>query len=221
MMDDNDWTGDCSVVVQTWLQSSDNMLLTIYYNSDVLTASQEFPSVPVYDCIYFLREPNSKFALDTFHDEVIFGRIHEDVEGTLLTLLEKLHAPILLNLSVWNANTRMYLACSFQTFLANMTRLHYMMSGIAVLYVPQQILVVSVDDALGDDELLKQVEMIAEHWITIFRTCLCDKTKISPYNAASLCDEYEFWRYRCRLSVTLPLHSSMNYVFTCPTMFWF
>lgn len=197
MLDENDWTSECMVTIRTWLTSANtNLLLTIYYESSVLTAALEIPSSPVYDFVYFLREPNHKFSLDSFHDEVLFGRVHEDVEGTLLTLLEKLHAPILLNSSEWNAKTRTHLAGSFQSFLANMTRLHYMMSGIAILYVPQQIVAISVDDALADAEILGQIELIAEHWIAIFRTCLCDKKKISPYNSAGLRDEHEFWTYR-------------------------
>lgn len=199
MLNDTDWTDECAIIIRRWLTSSDNYLLTCFYDGDVLKASLNIPEVPVYDFMYFLREPNAKFTVDSFHDEVTFGRIHEDVEGTLLMLLERLHAPIILASSLWSPNTKSYLSGSFQSFLANVTRLHYMMSGIAVFYVPHQVVLIDEATVLANSAMMKQIEVIAAHWVSIFRTSLCDKRKISPYNSTNLCEEYEFWLYRCEM----------------------
>lgn len=196
MMNEKDWTVKCSKTVRAWLSSPTNVLLTIFYNCGVLTAILAIPTVAVYDLIYFLRDPNTRYTIDNFHDEVTFGRIHEDVEGTLLTLVDKVYAPIVLKSNAWSENTKSYLNSQFQAFLSNMTRVHFMLSGISVLYVPHQLLEGEGNGV--EKDRLKQMESIAEHWISIFRTCLCDKPKISPYNSTNLCEEYDFWVYRCK-----------------------
>lgn len=196
MLDTNHWTDACTTVIRSWLLSQNHVLLAVFYDGDRLTASLEIPDVPVYDFMYFLKEPNTKFTVDNFHDDVTFGKVCEDVEGTLLTLMEKVYAPLVMNLDSWATNTRKHLVESIQNFLMNLTRLHYMMSGIAVLFIPQHVLVMDVAEAVEDLDVIRQMETIAEHWVSIFRTCLCDKHKISPYNSTNLCEEYEFWMYR-------------------------
>lgn len=58
--------------------------MSIYFDDDVLTATIGFPTCPVYDLTYFLREPNMIFTVQDFHDDVTFGTINTNVDGSLL-----------------------------------------------------------------------------------------------------------------------------------------
>lgn len=197
MFDPSHWNDESIAVIQSWLISPTHVLLTIFYYGERLIASLEIPDVPVYDFMYLLKEPNAKFTVDNFHDDVIFGKICEDVDGTLLMLMERVYVPLILNLETGTSNTKKHLAEGIQNFLVNLTRLHYMMAGIAVFFVPQHVLIMGEMSVTEKVDAIRQIETIADHWISILRTCLCDKHKISPYNSTNLCEEYTFWTYRC------------------------
>lgn len=198
-INESDWNDQCEDVTRTWFLDSNQPILIVYYSSkQLLTASLTYPSEPVLEIVYFLREPNHIFTLDNFHDDVTFGQINDDVDGTLLMLMEKLYTPIFFHKTDWSDSCRADFLASIHSFLSHMTALHYKLSGLTVLYVPTEGLIDDAEKAIEDKELLKRLEAIAEHWVIQMRMCLSDSEQVVPYELMCPIDEYEFWIYRCK-----------------------
>lgn len=197
---EDDWNDDCDEVIQTWFLDTNHPILIIFYSpKQRLTASLTYPIEPVLEVVYFLREPDHIFSLDNFHDDVSFGKIDDDVDGTFLLLMEKLYTPIFFHKTDWSDTNRAQFLASIHSFLSHMTSLHYKLSGLTYLYVPSEGLIDNAEKAAEDKELIERLEMIAEHWITQLRICMSDCEQLVPYELLCPLDEYEFWIYRCKL----------------------
>lgn len=196
---ESDWNDQCHEVIQNWFLDTNHLLLIVYFSPKlILTASLTYPSEPVLEIVYFLREPNHIFSIDNFHDDVTFGQIDGDVDGTLLLLMDKLYTPIFFHKTDWSDTNRAQFLASIYTFLSHMTALHFKISGLTVLYVPNESLINDMENAVKDIELIQRLEAIAEHWIMQLRICLSDSEQVVPYDLMCPRDEYEFWIYRCK-----------------------
>lgn len=196
---DDDWNDDCDEVIQTWFLDTNHPILIVFYSAKQrLTASLTYPIEPVLEIVYFLREPDHIFSLDNFHDDVTFGKIDDDVDGTCLLLMEKLYTPIFFHKTDWSDTNRAQFLAAIHSFLSQMTSLHYKLSGLTYLYVPNEGLIDDDEEAIKDKELIKRLETIAEHWIAQLRICLSDSEQMVPYELLCPRDEYEFWIYRCK-----------------------
>lgn len=204
---ETDWNDECDEMIQTWFLNTNHLILIVFFSPrQRLTVSLEYPTEPVLEIVYFLREPDHIFTFDNFHDDVTFGQINDDVDGTFLLLMEKLYTPIFFHKTDWSDTNRLRFLTSIHSFLSHMKSLHYKLSGLTYLYVPSEGLVNDVDKASEDLELVKRLEMIAEHWIIQLRICLSDSEQVVPYELLCPNDEYEFWIYRCK-------QQTLNYVF--------
>lgn len=197
-LDEADWTNECREMIKNWFLNTSELMLTIFYDGDCLTACLAFPLAPVFDLTYYLREPNQIFTLDGFHDEVIFETLHEDVDGSILNVLHKVYAPIFFAATDLNSNVKGQLCSALNSYLAYLTALHHKMSGITVLYIPSEGLIVPIEQAAGDRDLVKRLETIAVHWIGSIRTCLGDKEQLVPYELMCPPDHFDFYTYRCK-----------------------
>lgn len=196
---ESDWNDQCHEVIQNWFLDTNHLLLIVYFSPKlILSASLTYPSEPVLEIVYFLREPNHIFSIDNFHDDVTFGQIDGDVDGTLLLLMDKLYTPIFFHKTDWSDTNRAQFLASIYTFLSHMTALHFKISGLTVLYVPNESLINDMENAAKDIELIQRLEAIAEHWIMQLRICLSDSEQVVPYDLMCPRDEYEFWIYRCK-----------------------
>lgn len=195
---ESDWNDQCHEVIQNWFLDTNHLILIVYFSPKLnLTASLTYPSEPVLEIVYFLREPNHIFSIDNFHDDVTFGQIDGDVDGTLLLLMEKLYTPMFFHKTDWSDTNRAQFLDSIQTFLSHMTSLHFKISGLTVLYVPNESLISDIEQAAKDVELVQRLEAIAEHWIMQLRICLSDSEQVVPYDLLCPRDECNFWIYRC------------------------
>lgn len=197
-IDQNDWNSTCTDVIKQWLLNVNELMLTIYYDDDILTASLSLPDNPVYDLTYFLRLPNHIFTVDEFHDDVIFGTIHEDIDGTLLAILEKIYTPIFFKTENCCHGDVGTLCSEIHSFLTFLTELHYKMSGLTVLYMPREGMDVEAEEAACNPALLKRLETVATSWINSIENCLSDREQLVPNELLCPTDEYEFWTYRCK-----------------------
>lgn len=194
---DAEWSEECKEVITTWFLNTEHLMLSIYYDSnDKLAASLSYPTEPIFELMFFLREPNHIFSLDNFHDDVTFGRIDDDIDGSLLLLMERIYAPIFFRKTDWSDTIKAHFCESLYSFLANMTALHYKLSGLTVLYVPHECLNVSVDEAACDKALVKRLELVAEHWVAQLHMGLNDTEQVAPYALLCPADEFNFWTYR-------------------------
>lgn len=195
---ESDWNDDCIETIKTWFWETSHPMLTIYFATNQrLTASLSYPTEPTFQIVYFMREPNHIFSLDNFHDDVTFGQINDDVDGSLLLLMEKLYAPMFFHKTDWNESNRERFLTALHTFLANMTALHYKLSGLTVLYVPSEGIDKNSETDVEDSGAIKRFEIVAEYWIDQLRLCVSDTEQVAPYELMCPSDEHDFWIYRC------------------------
>ena len=199
-LNNNDWTDAATAIITSWLENVNNLMLTIFYDGDELTACLAFPLAPVYDLTYFVRDVNQTFTVDNFHDTVNFGTIHEDIDGSLLRILTTLYAPMFFSMKNLSENVKGKFFAALNNFLTYLAGLHYKMSGLTVLYIPSEGLMVKQTSAVRDRELVKRLETIAVHWIASIRTCLSDKEQLVPHTLMCPPDQFDFFAYRRKFS---------------------
>ncbi|CAG9819075.1 unnamed protein product [Phaedon cochleariae] len=193
----DDWTEQGETMIRQWFMDPALPILCIYYDCDELVCDIDVPSTPIQvDLMYFLREPNIEFEVGKFHDQIIFGTIDDNIEGSILQIIRDIYAPLLLSLENWPDSVKNEFSHNLQMFLARVTDLHYKLFGLTVLYVPQEILKISVQDAAKDKELIKRLEAIVVYWTKQVRVGLQDQDQNTPEDLLCPKDEFEFWKYR-------------------------
>ncbi|XP_055836500.1 dynein axonemal heavy chain 2 isoform X2 [Episyrphus balteatus] len=208
-LDHRDWTEVALSVIRSWFLGVNELVLTIFYDQNKLIACLSFPIVPVQGLTYFMRKPNEIFDVETFHDEVIYGTLHENIDKAFLRTLTLIYAPYFRDYTDWSDNVRYRFFNALDKVLANVTGLHYKISGATVLYVPTIKNKSNPSVAARDRELVKSLEAIAVHWGTQIRTCLTDKVLVAPHELVCPIEEYEFWVYRYEVlqCLSIQLHS--------------
>ncbi|KAL7741405.1 hypothetical protein ACLKA6_013840 [Drosophila palustris] len=207
-LNQRDWHEQSLDIIRRWLLEVNEPLLTIFYDGNRLTSYLGFPSEPVDDISYFLRnEPNEIFTVDGFHDEIHFGTVHSDVDGCLMYLLERFYAPIFRNYSDWNESVRARFCSSLDKLLVFLYAMNSKIGGITILYVPFVLHQIGGEHIVCDRPLFKNLESIAVYWTTQIRTLLGDRTLVVPNDLATVRDEFEFWEYR--LEVLQGLNSQL------------
>lgn len=98
---EEDWNEDNFEIIRDFILSPRQPLLTIYFDGDELCCLMDIPETPLVDMTYFLRENEDVFEVETFHDNIMFGTMHEDIEGSLLKVMENAYAPYFLHNETW------------------------------------------------------------------------------------------------------------------------
>lgn len=88
-------------VIKRFFEDPANVLLTVFYDDDKLSAQLGFPLVPVQDLTYFVREPYEILTPDNFHDSIMCGTVNECADGTILNTVENAFVPVFLNINSW------------------------------------------------------------------------------------------------------------------------
>ncbi|XP_046868885.1 dynein axonemal heavy chain 2-like [Drosophila willistoni] len=194
-LDQCDWNENVIEIIKLWLLKVTESTLTIFYDCNILTACLGFPVAPVIDLSYFVRQSHQAFTVESFHECINFGTIHDDVDGTHLRILELVYAPVFKSYSEWGDNVKQRFCKSLDRYLSFITRIYFRMSGMTVLYVPYVVHQI-VRENIYDREFVKNLEAIAVSWATQIRSLLNDKTLTVPSEFVAVDDEYEFWLYR-------------------------
>lgn len=101
-----------------WLMDVMETILFVYFDNGFLCATSSCPTNPVTQLTYFIREePGHVFSIEGFHDEISFGQFHENVEETILYLMNSIYAPLILKDKRWDDNIRMRLFNELHCFL--------------------------------------------------------------------------------------------------------
>lgn len=104
---EDDWTEENYETIREYLLNPSYPLLTIYFDADNLCCMLEIPDKPFLDMTYFLREtPGEIFEVETFHDNIMFGTMHEAIEGSLLKVIENVYAPYFMQIESWPDSKR-------------------------------------------------------------------------------------------------------------------
>lgn len=185
-----------------WLMDVLETTLFVYFDQGYLCASDGCPTNPVTQLTYFIREePGHVFSIDGFHDEISFGQFHENVEETILYLMNSIYAPRILSDTRWDDNIKMKLFNELHSFIAHLTEVNSKIGSMVILYVPNEGHEMSVEDAVLDKPLVKRYENVVINWISQIRLCLNDTDNVHS-DLACPSDEYDFWVYKCKFDFT-------------------
>uniref|UniRef100_A0A182PB45 Dynein heavy chain tail domain-containing protein n=1 Tax=Anopheles epiroticus TaxID=199890 RepID=A0A182PB45_9DIPT len=195
--DDDDFNEEVAETVKLWLTDVNNPLLFIFYDGNRLSASLAFPLCPINDLMYFMREQEQLFnVLEQFHDDIMFGTLHGDIEGSLLVILEQVYGPMILSNADWSENVKANVINGFNAFMTYLTELHYKLSGFTLLYVPREGSDMEVQEVVLNRSTIKRLEAVVIDWTGQIRATLSDTQHFVPDDLVCPSDEYSFWLYR-------------------------
>lgn len=97
----DDWTERNYEVIKHFFLKPTEPVLMIYFINDDLTCSLGPPPRPVMDLTYFLRQPLEVFDVATFFDTINFGTMDDNIEGSILNIVENVYAPVFLKSHHW------------------------------------------------------------------------------------------------------------------------
>nr|XP_012223057.1 PREDICTED: dynein heavy chain 2, axonemal-like [Linepithema humile] len=109
---DDDWTWKCDVDVREFFRDPSIPVLCVYHVNGILTTEFSFPTTPVHELTYFVREPNEILHPENFRERILFGSMNDKVESHILGVIENVFAPIFFTIETWPDN-RLIRACSF------------------------------------------------------------------------------------------------------------
>ncbi|XP_052864637.1 dynein axonemal heavy chain 2-like [Anopheles cruzii] len=195
--EDGDFNDEVAETIKLWLTDANNPLLFVFYDGNLLSASLSFPLCPINDLMYFMREPEQLFnVLERFHDDILFGTLHGDIEGSLLVLLEQVYGPMMLSNVDWSENVKANVINGFNAFLTYLSELHYKLSGFTLLYVPREGSDMEVQEVVLNRSMIKRLEAVIIDWTGKIRATLSDTQHFVPDDLVRPADEYSFWLYR-------------------------
>ncbi|CAH0714647.1 unnamed protein product, partial [Brenthis ino] len=194
---DEDWNQETKKAIEEWITEPRALILCVYFKGDRLKASCDIPLSPVYDMMYFLRQPDLVFKAETFHDDVVFGTFVDSVEANMIHVLELMYAPYFFAITTWPDSVKSEFCSQLHTFLAKLTDMYYKMLGLTVLYIPREGQHLSFEKASTDRELVKRLEGVVVYWTHQIKSCIEDQASVASQKEL-LCpsDEYDFWVYR-------------------------
>jgi dynein heavy chain len=98
---DDDWNLDVEIIIRDFFLDKSAEVLGIYFADVTLTAFLGFPTVPIKDMTYFFKDSPDIITPENFHEVVTFGTTSDNIEGTMLNVLEHVYAPIFFNETSW------------------------------------------------------------------------------------------------------------------------
>ncbi|XP_049548432.1 dynein axonemal heavy chain 2-like [Anopheles darlingi] len=195
--EDEDFNDEVAETIKLWLTDANNPLLFIFYDGNRLSASLAFPLCPINDLMYFMREQDQLFnVLEQFHDDILFGTLHGDIEGSLLVLLEQVYGPMILSNVDWSESVKANVINGFNAFMTYLSELHYKLSGFTLLYVPREGSDMEVQEVVLNRSMIKRLEAVVIDWTAQIRATLSDTQHFVPDDLVCPSDEYSFWIYR-------------------------
>lgn len=185
-----------------WFMDVLETTLFVYFDQGFLSAGPTCPINPVSQLTYFIRDdPGHVFSIDKFHDEVTFGNFHENVEETILCLMNNIYAPLILSDKRWDDNVKMKLFNDLHSFMAHLTDVNSKIGSMVIVYVPNEGHDLSVEEAVLNKPLVKRYENVVIYWIAQIRLCLNDMDNFQSFELACPRDEFDFWVYKCKFSM--------------------
>lgn len=98
---ESDWKENHDVVIREFFLNPKKMILTVYFDGNDLECLLDFPDTSYVDLTYFLRDPMEIFEVETFHDKITFGTVHDNVEGSILKVIENVYAQVFFHIKTW------------------------------------------------------------------------------------------------------------------------
>ncbi|RLU26151.1 hypothetical protein DMN91_002317, partial [Ooceraea biroi] len=98
---DSDWTRRCDIFISEFFHDPSIPVLSIYRVNGSLTIEFSFPTVPVHELTYFVRQPNEILYPEDFRERILFGSMNDKVESHILGVMQNVLAPIFFTIETW------------------------------------------------------------------------------------------------------------------------
>ncbi|KAJ9574122.1 hypothetical protein L9F63_008536 [Diploptera punctata] len=98
---DEDWTPETVETIKLYFSTKTDTVLSVFFDNVTLKATFGFPSQPVKDLTYFLKDSTDRITAENFSDTMMFGTTNESIEGSILSVLENIYAPIFFDETTW------------------------------------------------------------------------------------------------------------------------
>lgn len=184
--------------VHKWLHNIDEPTLFVYFDQGLLSAALGCPLSPVSNITYFIREqPGHKFTAEGFHEEVSFGTLDENVDETMLHLMNKMFAPVILKDERWSDDVKSKLFQELHSYISNLTDVSSKIGDTVILYVPNEGHDLTVKQATKDKGLVKRYESVLIYWASQIRSCMTEMEDLHQ-ELKTPEEECDFWVYKCK-----------------------
>ena len=96
-----DWNDECIMTIREFFENPRIPCLTLFFRNDILTAQLSFPKEPVDELSYFVRKAYEIFSPEDFPSKVLFGTINDNVEVSILMIVNNVLSPIFTKIKTW------------------------------------------------------------------------------------------------------------------------
>ncbi|XP_050449663.1 dynein axonemal heavy chain 2-like [Cataglyphis hispanica] len=114
---DSDWTWRCDMDIQEFFQNPSIPVLCVYHVDGDLTTEFSFPTLPVHELTYFVRQPNEILYPENFRERILFGSLNDRVESHILRVIQDVLAPIFFTIETWPDSILPLLPCVVSQYL--------------------------------------------------------------------------------------------------------
>ncbi|XP_029680614.1 uncharacterized protein LOC115246127 [Formica exsecta] len=114
---DSDWTWKCDMDIREFFHDPSIPVLCVYHVEGDLTTEFSFPTVPVHELTYFVREPNEILYPENFRERILFGSLNDKVESHILGVIQNVLAPIFFTIETWPDSILSLLLCAISPYL--------------------------------------------------------------------------------------------------------
>lgn len=114
---DSDWTWKCDMDIREFFHDPSIPVLCVYHVEGDLTTEFSFPTVPVHELTYFVRQPNEILYPENFRERILFGSLNDKVESHILGVIQNVLAPIFFTIETWPDSILPLLLCAISPYL--------------------------------------------------------------------------------------------------------
>lgn len=195
----DEWDEAVTQCIKEWCSSVTQLFLVVFIAGNKMNASLDVIRSTTDDVnrLYFLRKPMRRLTIQSFDDDVTFGKFTGHADEILAKLVENIYMPAFGCATDTINDARIDLCTIFQKLLISITGTHSKQLGAPILYVPSrragyELLVNEINNA----HKTRMLDSLGWLWIDVIRRNLeVSKPNITD-NLHQLIDEHRFYAER-------------------------
>lgn len=194
------WNEDHEKVLRLFVQDNDdnNRLLLFFLDQQKnLIVSRAVPPYFVSQLFCLIRKKEQKILAADFSKCVQFQLIRANYCENLLRVMSGVYGPMFFHNKSWPESIKNDFIAHVHKFMATLTDARYKMQGKTVLYVPNEGLDLSVEEAAKRKDYVQRLESSMIHWTRQIKEVLNSQDAYETSENAGPLEEIEFWRSRC------------------------
>ncbi|XP_050544255.1 dynein axonemal heavy chain 2-like isoform X2 [Daktulosphaira vitifoliae] len=194
-MKESDWNNDVLTDIEKFV-GTNQKLLCLYYDDDVLKATSYIPSSQNDSIMWFLKnDEDENICLDDkqFLKSISFGKLDTEVEKSMFNMMDSLYSPFIFS---WSERERDQFLEQYRVVIQELCSLRYKCIGLPSIYI-----LPTIKDNCISEEALKVLENVMNVYITEIQVCLMDNGRVPSrceYMMEHIMDELDYWKNKLR-----------------------